>query len=398
MELTDLLLAILLIPMVIVMVYLVVYGLALNQWFFTIVKEGQAVSILKGGSLSHFIMSYRGHYLNDPRAGLGRTPFDPNVPPWELMDHSNPDAFVSAYRPWSIWRLFERVGIYYFGLTPLYEVDYYPFAWVEEKQGPNGVKVAWPRQARTGIIVVAAFTYRFKLAAAENVERTPLDLDYSLTIIARNLNKMRFTNVNWLNRLETETNGHARRWVAKRTYDQALAERGVSASTEGAVASDTDATTTTPVSHDNFASMLLGLNERLETERTPITLRDRLGVEIQAASLQEVTIVGSDAPAIAKATTAQTVARMNAEARRAEAQGEGDAIRTLAAAEKERIDLTYGAVESHPSGVELYRLDAVRAAAQSPGATIVHAGSMVDGVAAQVLKAAQPAPPPTNSQ
>lgn len=346
-----------------------VYALALNKIFFTFVKEGTAIAIARGGNFSHFIMAYTGHYLNDPRREWYDP--DPKQPDWEVLE-VGPEMKVkswkdvSAYNKWALHlRLLERLGIYYYGFWPFFQLDQRKFQWTERRlNATTNKEEPWTREAQTSMIYIADFPYWLKLEGAEDEGGIPLNLDYLLTVRTNNPYKARYTIADWLARLTTDSNNAAKRWVGSQAFKDVTKENA------GGVS--------------GFVEALQALNGRLATENSKSGAPSSLGVTIVAASLQEVTIAGSDPVAIEKATTAQTVATMQAEATRSKARGDADAVRiksqgdaealvTIANAEKERIGTVYGEIHKHPHGVRLREVDAIEKAAASPGATIIWA-------------------------
>ncbi len=377
-------------PYILLVVFLIfafpffAYALSLRQIFFTQIKEGRAVSIVRGGDHSHFILSYRGHLLNDPRTGHK---FDTEKPAWEVLQHpeKNTNKKTSAYRALSPWRILERLGIYYYGFWPFFKIDYQWQDWVEEKQNSTtGHVEPWIRHEYTGIIYVAAFTYRFRLPAAENSQGFPTTLDYNVVIEVTNLFTVRYRIADFMKRLIAECNGASRKWVAERDYNEATADIS------------TESTTST-----SFALMLLNLNTKieteLETESKSIGLPEALGVSIRSASLQEVTLVGVDAGEISKATVAKGVAELQAEATVATAQGNAKAVLIAAEAEKNRITTVYGAVQEFgEAGLVMRQLDAVENSSQGPGNTIVWANNPLGPWLASLFERKGPASPTSN--
>jgi hypothetical protein len=325
-------------------IYLLVYGLAKNQFMFTTIKEGTVVFVMLGGpegTFDHCLMSWKKHYLNDPRRGY----FDPSKPEWEVLEYK-PEEWrfrlrPSPYRIFSPWRLFARVGIYYFGISPFKAIHEYNFEWSEVRVDDQGDRKPWHRKERTRLMYVSDFVYWAKLEGAEDEDNMPLDLDYLLTTAINNPRKARFDNTNWLTRTIADTNSGGRIWVSQGKFEAIKKELNAAG-------------------ESGFVKMIKEVNKNLPTDHEEIGARDRIGVTIKASSLQSVTLSGTDADELVKATVAPIVAKKNAEAVVEKAKGDAEAVKIAADAEKNRIDTVYGAMETSPARMKLRELDAMQ--------------------------------------
>jgi len=354
------------------------YALALNQIFFAFVKEGTAMAVVRGGKFSHFLMAYHNHYFHDPR----RSWYDPNKEDWEVLPFSDEEkrskVYRGAYSRWAIHlRLLEKLGIYYYGFWPFFQIEGRKFQWAE-RHIINGHEEPWHREGMTQIFYVSTFSYWLTLVEAEDINNIPIDLDYLLTVEINNPYKARYTVADWLARLTADANNSGKVWVASRTFENVVRERKE------------------PESASEFVGALISLNKNLPTEQETVGAPEIIGVRIKSAALQKVSIAGRDQAAIATATTAKVLAERNAQAAIAAAEGEARVVEIGAAAEKKRIETVFGAITQNPAGVRLAEVEAIKAAGKSPGSTIIWAQN--PGLAALGAIVGRQNPPPTITQ
>lgn len=338
-----------------------IYTLAQMRIVFVMPKEGTAVAIMRGEALDHIIMVWTGHRLNDPR----RKWYNPALPTWEVIKMPQPGIRYSNYDNNASWflQLLERYGIFYYGLWPFKKVYEYTFDWTEFRLDDKNVQVPYHRTERTWFVYVATFVYWLRLIGAEDRNRMPLDLDYSLSVGVTNPQKALFNIEDWLGRITADAHQAARIYVGGRVFDEIIRERGAGVESE-------------------FVTALESLNENLLSEPGREGCVDRLGVTLRAIALQEVTLSGTSKAELARATTAPVVARLDAEATVAKARGdrdatilraEGDALATAlaAGAEAKAIDVTYRRViEYGQDGLTIRQLQALERAGKAGSATI----------------------------
>lgn len=342
---------------------IITYIFAKYDFCFTFVREGTAVGIKLGESFNHFLMAYRGHYLNDPRMSW----FDNTKPAWEVLPSSNPNERRFPYAKFSPWRLPARFGIYWYGLWPLYDIDSYEFKWTEESFNQKGEREPRFRDEKTNFIYVSLFAYWLKLNGAEDRKNIPVDLDYLLSVRINNPYIARYQVVDWLSITSADANNAAKIWVGSHTFEEIVQEK----------------TTTGP---SGFTACIGGLNSDLPTFSASVGAPKALGVTIVASSLQGVQVGGRNQEAIVGATTAATIAEREADAVRARAQGEADAIRIVAEEEAKRITTVASAAKDQgETGLVLLQTDAIRAAAKSPGTTVVWANNPIAAAAAKLF-------------
>ncbi len=342
-------------------IVLLVYGLALNQIVFTTVREGTAVFVMVGGPqgrLHHVLMAWKDHYINDPRFPW----YNPDKRDWEILETKelvrndsqsgiwgNLHQFAtqpSMYAPWSPWRLLELVGIYYFGLPPL-AIHEYKFEWTEAKTNDQGESVAWHRKELTKFIYITDFVYWMKLEGAEDIDSIPLDIDYLLTVRVTNPVLARFGSTNWLTLLTADANNAAKLWIGAHAFKEITRER------KGSVGAQEES---------GFVEELKILNDNLPTDHRTIGAPARIGVTVKGSSLQKVTLAGTDSEELSKATVAPIKANLEGQAKIIAAEATAKTVRTLADAEKYRLDTTYGAIEGKPDRLSVRLYEAVQEA------------------------------------
>ncbi len=302
-----------------VAIYLVFYGLALNQILFTTMREGTGRFVMDGGpdgAFNHLLWAWKGHYSNDPRMPW----FDPHAPAWEILDlklttnlwlHQHPKVMPSNYPPGSVWRLFEKVGLYWFGFPPR-AIHRYMFEWTEEKIDAEGKHMPWHRKEPTDFIFLMDNVYWMKLEGAETNGNIPLDVDYLLTVGVNNPIKARFGQTNWLTSLGADSNNAAKRWIGDNTFQAIAKEQGTTGTTSG------------------FVVEIAELNDNLPTHHATIGATELIGATVKGASLQKIDPADSaNREEILKATTAPVIAELNAQATRTTADAEAYRIRTV---------------------------------------------------------------------
>ncbi|MGC9602789.1 MAG: SPFH domain-containing protein [Minisyncoccia bacterium] len=367
----------------------VAYALAQYQICFTFVKEGTAVAIMRGRSFDHFIMAWRKHYLNDPR----RRWYDSQRPTWEVLpiDINDPRYDLqrptrqrkgvdidthSAYMCLSFWRLLEPFGIYWYGLSPFYSVGEYWFEWAESRiDTGSGDEVFWARKEPTRIVYVASFPYWIRLTEARDHDNIPVDIDYLLTVRVTNPYKARFIISNWLTRITADADNVSKVWIGNHEFEEIVRERtGV----EGKAVID------------QFVDDHKALNINLPTEHAKVGAPERYGITVDASSLVDVTVSGTNAEALVQATTARIVAERKAQANVEAALGDAKAIVIRADANKAAIETVYRKVaEFGQMGILLQQLEAMQRT-NAAGATVIWANNpfMASSGIAEVLQRA----------
>lgn len=342
---------------------------------FTQLEEGVAKGVMRGETLDHFLMHWKGHYLYDPR----RSYYDPRYPKWEMYKLSDSNSHISSYAWWQIhWRFFERWGVYWYGLYPFKKIYVYRFIWNEHHIGTDGKEGSLYRDENTDFIFVKPFAYWIKLREARDKNNLPLDLDYLLTVRINNPYKALFDIDDWLGRATADANNEAKVHVGGSSIEELRTERS---SQRGA---------------SQFVLHMLNISANTST---------RYGVTLDAVSLVNViptseTDEAAASDEVKKALVAKRTAELNAAAAVETAKGEAQATREVAKGNADAIKTVYDQVKDYGEmGVILQGLDALKTAEKSPGTTIIWAQNPLGGIADAVhglMKSAQPKQtPPT---
>jgi len=349
------------------------YVLSHMNFCFTRIQEGTAKAIMKGEALDYFMMRWRGHYLNDPR----RSYYDPRIHPWEVLKLHNPNGYESAYKHWQWhWRALERVGIFWFGLSPFKERWVYRFKWQEMLNTADGAK-PWFRDEYTDFIFVKGFTYWIKLQAAEDKDNEPLDLDYLLTTRTNNPKKALFDIDDWLGRMTADANNAGKIYVGFRPFNDIKRE----VTSQGATTSE-------------FAKCMLALTHNVVTQPDGRGTSECYGITVDAASLVDANPAGVSRKEIIDSFSARIIAERNAQAAVATAKGTArseietakgtaQAARIVAKGNADAIETVYRKVDEFGEmGLVLQQLDALKTAEKSPATNIIWANDPLGGLAA----------------
>lgn len=161
---------------------LLVYGLALADIMFTIVKEGEAKIILKNGRFHRVIMSYSGWQFHSEPYG--------HIPANDLDDHAW-DIIPSAGSGRSGGLFF---GVHFIGIPPFYSVFSYNFRWtsVDETGGfKKRDEILWS-------VFVKNAVYGLEMKEVEDAGQVPMDLKFNLLIQVVNPAKALMRAQHWL--------------------------------------------------------------------------------------------------------------------------------------------------------------------------------------------------------
>jgi len=205
---------------------------------FTKVREGSAKAIMTGESFEFFVMSHKGHHLNDPRKRW----YSDQHPAWEVL----PDEDGTDYddRSW-IWR---KIGVYFVGIPPFRRVYKYHFVWNEERTNPEGDMAVWTRDRHTDFIYIAHFPYMPVIKSAETAEGIPVDAFYQLTVAINNPHMALFGSEDWMVITTGAANRAGRNYIGASSYQEIISETSRSGSSGV---------------HDSFGSPIVRLNKKL---------------------------------------------------------------------------------------------------------------------------------------
>ena len=392
---TQLMQVMLLIVTLIIAFLLTAYLLGKLRICFVIPKEGTAAAITRsGGSFDHFILKWTGYCINDPRQSW----YKPTVPAWEVMQWhpdnvAHPPSMYHFPDYWlaPLWRLFEHFNIYWYGLYPFKQVFEYQFDWTEQRIKENSNEYEpWHRKERTWFIYVKNFSYWIRLVNAKDKSNIPVDVDYLLTVLINNPFKALFSIADWLGRVSADANNRGKTYVGESAFEDLTRER-------------TDQETQNQTAVNEFSKHILAINDNLLTEHTITGAPVSYGVTAKAVSGVKLTIAGTpeEKAALDKATTARIVAKKNAEAKVETAQGDAQAVRIAADAEKYAVDTVYDTISDYgPEGIAIRQLQAIEKSSAGPGNSIIWANNPILDAVKEGLKmfgprTNPPAPPAT---
>ena len=363
--------------------------LAAGNVLFTTVKEGSVKAIMRGKSFERFIMSFSGYHLNDPNKKWYRATFTEGgvekiLQKWEVVYHGKSEGRINKYgfegktqedRYYDDrFLLLKWLGLYWVGWPWANSVYVYPFEWNETStEKKSGKEIVFPRAEPTDFIYVKDFTYVIATNGAETRDRIPTDELTFVTVAIRNPYRALFSGENWMLRTTSAINRHVRNFVSSKGYDDLIY-----------LAKEKDATVddVSEVWSKEFSTRIIELSKRLsdETENSPAPrgLRDRYGIEIRTADLQNVELSGSEQTKaqMLEAVTRKYTATQKAAATTIEGQAEANVIEMKGKKEKislrERLEVIE---EFGPAGITLAGLDAIQESSRGPGNSIIWANN-----------------------
>lgn len=372
--------------------------LAEQDVFFTKCNEGTIKAIMKGATADHFIMSFAGYHLNDPRKLHCYSVTDSKgevLQQWEVVYHgahtkrlplgeqqkmteeelaaTTKDDYYDD-RP----KFLKRLGLYWVGLPWRKSVYVYPFSWNETiTRKSDGKEEIRPREEPTNFIYVADFTYAIKTDGAETRDRLSVDVLTFVTVAIRNPYRALFSGQDWMQRVTSVVNRQVRNFVGSKGYDELIYPLGPA----GNGSSKPDMRTITKRWSEEFSRPIIDLTHFLpdeeETEAPPHGLLQLYGVKIRTADLQTIEIAGGETRTkLQEAATLTYTAQKKADARILEGAAEADVIEKIgkkeAAALTARLEVI---TQNGEAGRQLAQLDTMKEAAKGPGTTIIWANN-----------------------
>jgi len=291
-----------------------VYFLAKNNIFFTIVKEGQAKAILKFGEFERIIMRYQGYGL------------DQEWKVCEIAKCENPESELIS-EPARIG------GLMWVGIPFIHSVYKYEFRWVSFEQTEEGGRliekpISHPEENIDYIIVQDDIFYTF-LSGAESKELLPINMQLLLTIRIVNPYKALFRVQNWLEAVQNQTKPALRGFASKKTYAQLIGKKEE-----------------VERESDKF----------LQDSRIDEYLEKNYGARLKRVGMVSIDLSGERGKAYLESSTKQY-----------EADREKERILTIADAEVERINRTYAAIKGHgDEGLFIRTNEAIEEAGRGP--------------------------------
>lgn len=346
-------------------VVFLVYFLARNNIFFTIVEEGSAKAIMRGGEFHHFVLAYRGHSFDKQW----------NLNPLEEEERTN----ISGSR--RLAKLFggrgERFfgGIRWLGIPFLNTVYEYNFRWtvlresepsddeeglVKKSQMPNSRKWVVSFAKRLDYIYLRDAIYFNELLGAETAELMPVDIFMLVPMRVRNPYKALFRVHQWLDATLDLIKPSVRYWVAQTPYKEVVGKVEVAEH-----------------EFDRFLTLtsaqVLEITGESKSQKGPISISEyilgRYGILVKRVTFEDVV----PPEEYSRAATKRVEAAQDAE----RAKAEKERIETLAQAEANRMQTVYGKVgELGETGLAVRMFESIDRAGEKQGNWVIPLGSV----------------------
>lgn len=341
-----------------------IYFLAKNNLFFTIVEEGSAKAIMRGGEFYKFVLAYKG-YTFDKEEGKE----------WDLIPSEENEELFS-FLPKLFGERFRKIfgGIRWVGIPFLNAIYEYNFRWTvlreskaseeegkkengfaEQRQLPNEGKWAVSFAKRLDYIYLRDAIYYNNLVGAETKELMPVDIFMLLPIRVMNPYKALFRVQKWLDATLDLIKPSVRGWVAQRSYQKVIGK--------------------VEVAEHEFDEILKRKIKKLVPgqEKEPLSISEYLlstyGVQVKRVTFEDVVPPAG----YSEAATKRAEARQDAE----RAVEQAKRTITLATARAKRIEIVYGQVQSlGDTGLAIRMFEAIERGSNKPGNWVIPFGSV----------------------
>lgn len=225
--------------------------------FFTFVREGEGMAIIKGGVYHKSIIAFDKHHL-------------------KYKERLQADEVVEGelYREGFLGFLEKELGIYWVGFWPIFSIYEYEFRWKEWSSDEDGYKLE-SRNPTTTFFFVKTFRYASFLQAAEAKGNIPVDVKFSLFVRIIYPQIALFRAEDWFLQLDDYVLRRAKIYVGEREFNELRTEAGTD--NEG---------------HAEFSLCMTELNKSTSGKNSGVI--KRLGVEIISAQMVEVDVTGTE--------------------------------------------------------------------------------------------------------
>jgi len=297
----------------VIFVMLTLYLMALNDIVIGICPQGQIKLITKSGVAHRLIHAVAGK----------RAVFSPLIQDFDLVDGEE-------VRGW----FFDRTGIFWIGLWPIYRVDNYPFEWNSIKIGDDGKEIIKHRRE-----IVNSQYWRFEYPLVFRSMETSDNFRTKVVVqviaeIVRPLRARYYAKV-WLNVLSAAMESKVRDFVGSASFEELRGQK-----TENVI-----------VQRQGFVQRVMELNLTDNTDANP-GLVDSIGVTIYAVNFKSI---DAEDQRIVEALEAEAVAERQGRAAVITAKKKAKARRIEAAAERDYLDATELHIADNPDAVEAYK-------------------------------------------
>jgi len=277
------------------LLWLLIYWLASQDIFFTIVREAEAKAVMRGDSFCKFVTSHAGHHFK--KSGTDRER-------WQVEDG---DRKQSQLEKW--------LGIALIGVPPFYKIYCYTQSWASRVQETkDGITVFVSKQEKKDLdsIFLRDDVYVNTVANTETVERIPLNTTYIMRARSVNPYLSLFGVQHWLEAAHGLIDQTVRDYIGTRTFEQLVSEEARAES---------------------------GVKEGLWNWLTGSEIIDKLkteyGIKVSSVDITEIDPAGELARDFVEASTRKYVAEQEKIRLKIEAEGRAEAIQAEVKAIKE---------------------------------------------------------------
>jgi len=193
---------------------LVIYMYAKLGWFWVIVKEGEAVAIMRNKTFHKMKLRFTGH---DFRGDLkGEKDTVDNLEIYNIGVSPNKEAFLASSSKAHFFSVvFPIKGILWVGIPPFYEIHRYTFKWTDDRLKERVEEINW--------ILVQKYVYGLTLDKIELEGGIPYNIQLLVTIQITNPAKALFRVKRWFDASMERISGWARDEFSSLSLDDFLA-------------------------------------------------------------------------------------------------------------------------------------------------------------------------------
>jgi len=293
-----------------------VYFLAKNNIFWTIVKEGTAKAILKFGKLQRIVMTYRNCELDER---------------WKVIEKEAEPGRS------------KKSGLRLVGIPFVHSVYQYNFRWTSFEQAEEGGSLSQKAIAHQEIldyILVQDDIYYTFIRGAETNDMVPVDVDLLLTIRIVNPYLALFRVQNWLEATQNQLKPVLRSYIANKTFSDLITRK------EG-----------TAREMEELLMRTAEAKDATKDEKLGSYLERHYGVRIKKIGLARIDPAGDRGKVYQEAASKHW-----------EAEKEKERITVIADADVGRMERVYGKITSYgPSGLSIKMMETIEKAAEKEG-------------------------------
>ncbi len=343
-----------------------IYFLAKYNIFFTIVEEGSAKAIMRGGEFHHFVLAYKGYIFSKNK---GKE--------WDLVLSKKNEKSLS-FLPKPFGERFKKIfgGIRWIGIPFLNTIYEYNFRWTvlreskpsDEEDGfagkrelDNG-KWALSLAKRIDYIYLRDAVYYNDLVGAETDELMPVNISMLLPMRVKNPYKALFRVQKWLDATLDLIKPSVRQAVAQMLYKQVIQKKEVAEWEFDAFLRLTETQKDELMKDAQW--------KRKEKPRSISEyILDTYGVQVKRVTFEDIVPP--------KAYSEAAAQRMVAEQEAEQAKAEQKRIEILALAEANRMETVYRKVEGFgETGLAVRMFEAISQGSDKQGNWVIPFGSV----------------------